>query len=231
MNLRKFPGEANQFVQIDVADATLEGELKLPEKTTGAVIFAHGSGSSRHSPRNQFVARILREAGFGTLLFDLLTPAEEQAEQQTRHLRFDIPLLASRLTRACSWLAERSPVKIGLFGASTGAAAALVTAAQLKDSIGAVVSRGGRPDLAGPALSMVTVPTLLIVGSWDTQVIALNQEARAQMRCESELRLVEGATHLFAEPGTLAEAARLAAAWFQLHLQPQPLPESPRAER
>jgi dienelactone hydrolase len=211
----------NRTVQIPAAGVELEGELTAPEAAAGFVIFAHGSGSSRHSPRNQFVARSLRDAGLGTLLFDLLTREEEIAEQHTRHLRFNIGLLAERLARASGWLAHElaDSARIGFFGASTGAAAALVAAAELGNSIGAVVSRGGRPDLAGEALSRVIAPTLLIVGGLDTQVIDLNRQAYDPLQCEKELLIVPGASHLFEEPGTLEEVARLAANWFQKHFQ------------
>lgn len=193
----------------------------MPAGATGVVLFAHGSGSSRHSPRNQFVARTIREVGIGTLLFDLLTPDEEAVDMTTRHLRFDIGLLAKRLVDATNWLKskpETSRLGVGYFGASTGGAAALVAAAELGDEVGAVVSRGGRPDLAGDALPKVKAPTLLIVGGLDFEVIKLNQEAYARLRCEKELKIVPGATHLFEEPGALEEVARLAARWFRLHL-------------
>jgi dienelactone hydrolase len=200
----------------------LAGELKVPENATGVVLFAHGSGSSRHSPRNQFVARTIREAGVGTLLFDLLTRQEEEIDSYTRELRFDINLLARRLVGATEWLAEvpeTSHLRPGYFGASTGGGAALVAAAVLGGKIGAVVSRGGRPDLAGPALAHVKAPTLLIVGGLDEPVIQMNQEAYAQLRCDKELKIIPGATHLFEEPGKLEEVARLAATWFSRHLQ------------
>jgi pimeloyl-ACP methyl ester carboxylesterase len=209
----------DRAARISAGALELEGELIVPEAANGIVIFAHGSGSSRHSSRNKFVARTLREAGVGTLLFDLLTREEEIAEQHTRHLRFDIVLLAARLIKAWEWVQGEvgNQVPIGFFGASTGAAAALVAAAQLGNAIGAVVSRGGRPDLADEALKNVTAPTLLIVGGFDTVVIPLNQQAFDKLHCEKELRIVPGATHLFEEPGTLDQAAQLAAAWFQQH--------------
>jgi putative phosphoribosyl transferase len=192
------------------------------------VLFAHGSGSSRHSPRNQAVARTLREAGIGTLLFDLLTRDEEDSDQVTGHLRFDVALLARRLLDATSWVRSNDPGSgapaLGYFGASTGAAAALVAAARAGDTIGAVVSRGGRPDLAGAALAQVTAPTLLIVGSLDTEVIELNEAAYERLQCEKELALVPGASHLFEEPGTLAQAGALAAEWFVRHLLRAPGP-------
>jgi putative phosphoribosyl transferase len=200
---------------------TLEGELNVPARATGVVLFAHGSGSSRHSPRNQFVARTIREAGIGTLLFDLLTREEEAVDISTRHLRFDIGLLAKRLIDANNWLkkkADTSHLRVGYFGASTGGGAALVAAAELGEEIGAVVSRGGRPDLAGDALAKVKSPTLLIVGGLDYAVIRMNEDAYRQLRCEKELKIVPGATHLFEEPGALEEVARLAAEWFQRHL-------------
>jgi dienelactone hydrolase len=200
---------------------TLEGELSVPVGATGVVLFAHGSGSSRHSSRNQFVARTIREAGIGTLLFDLLTQEEEAVDISTRHLRFDIGMLAARLVDATTWLkgkAGTSHLRVGYFGASTGGGAALVAAAELGEQIGAVVSRGGRPDLAGDALPKVKSPTLLIVGGLDYQVLRMNEDAYRQLRCEKELKVVPGATHLFEEPGTLEEVARLAAEWFQKHL-------------
>jgi pimeloyl-ACP methyl ester carboxylesterase len=209
--------------QIPSGQIMLEGELSIPEGATGVVLFGHGSGSSRHSPRNQFVARTIREAGIGTLLFDLLTPEEEAVDVSTRHLRFDIGLLAERLVDATNWLKrkpDKSHLRVGYFGASTGAAAALLAAAEFGEEIGAVVSRGGRPDLAGDALAQVRSPTLLIVGGLDIPVIRLNQEAFAKLRCEKELVIVPGATHLFEEPGTLEEVAGLAAEWFQSHLRP-----------
>lgn len=215
-------------VQIPSGAVTLDGELNVPLGATGIVLFAHGSGSSRHSPRNQFVARVIREAGVGTLLFDLLTREEEAVDMRTRHLRFDIGLLAGRLIDATAWTARESEtwnLGVGYFGSSTGAAAALIAAAEIKDEIDervrAVVSRGERPDLAGAALSRVNAPTMSSVGGRDEGVIELNETAYAQLRCEKELRLVEGATHLFEEPGALEEVARLAAGWFRRHLQSQ----------
>jgi putative phosphoribosyl transferase len=207
--------------QIPSGHITLEGELSVPMGATGVVLFAHGSGSSRHSPRNQFVARTIREAGVGTLLFDLLTQEEEAVDISTRHLRFDIGLLAERLVDATNWIKkepETSHLRVGYFGSSTGGGAALVAAAEVGEEIGAVVSRGGRPDLAGDALPHVKSPTLLIVGELDYPVIRMNEEAYRQMRCEKELKIVPGATHLFEEPGTLEEVARLAADWFQRKL-------------
>ncbi|MFL6208727.1 MAG: dienelactone hydrolase family protein [Pyrinomonadaceae bacterium] len=211
-------------VQIASGATTLAGELNVPVNAQGVVLFAHGSGSSRHSPRNQYVARVIRAAGVGTLLFDLLTREEEAVDIYTRHLRFDIGLLADRLVAATNWLkgtGELAHLHVGYFGSSTGGGAALVAAAEVGDQIGAVVSRGGRPDLAGEALPRVKSPTLLIVGGYDEPVIRLNEEAYAQLRCEKELKIVPNASHLFEEPGTLEEVARLAAEWFQQHLQPQ----------
>jgi putative phosphoribosyl transferase len=208
-------------VRLSLPGAELEGSLTLPEEAPGLVLFAHGSGSSRHSPRNRYVAEILQGAGLGTLLMDLLTRDEEAVDQFTRQFRFDIGLLADRLTGAIDWL-ERLPeardLPIGLFGASTGAAAALQAAAARPDRVRAVVSRGGRPDLAGEALEHVRAPTLLIVGADDTPVIPLNEAALRQMEAPAEMRLVPGASHLFEEPGTLAAASALARDWFVRHL-------------
>jgi putative phosphoribosyl transferase len=211
-------------VQIPANSIQLEGELKVPSSATGIVLFAHGSGSSRHSPRNQYVASVIRNAGVGTLLFDLLTREEEAIDIQTRHLRFDIDLLARRLVDATNWIKQEPTLRhlrVGYFGSSTGGGAALVAAAMVGEEIGAVVSRGGRPDLAGEALQRVKSPTLLIVGGYDEQVIEMNEEAYAQLRCQKELEIVPGATHLFEEPGTLEEVAHLAAQWFQKHLRPR----------
>ena len=205
----------------------LLGHLTLPEQPTGIVIFAHGSGSSRHSPRNRYVAGVLNQAGLGTLLFDLLT----QSEELDRANVFDIQLLAGRLGEATRWLrtqpdADRLP--IGYFGASTGAGAALWAAAQPGAQVAAVVSRGGRPDLAGPGLHQVSAPSLLIVGGHDHTVLELNRRAQAQMHCQSQLAVIPGATHLFEEPGTLTAAAQLARDWFSGHLTPstQTTPQS-----
>jgi putative phosphoribosyl transferase len=209
-------------VQIRAGSALLHGELKVPEGAIGIVLFAHGSGSSRHSPRNQYVAGVIRDAGVGTLLFDLLTPQEEAIDNYTREFRFDINLLARRLVAATKWLAgedDTSHLHPGYFGASTGGAAALVAAAEMGGQIGAVVSRGGRPDLAGAALTHVKAPTLLIVGGLDGPVIRMNEDAYAQLRCVKELKIVPGATHLFEESGKLEEVADLAAKWFLKHLQ------------
>lgn len=209
-------------VQILAGQATLPGNLSVPSSATGIVLFAHGSGSSRHSSRNVFVARTLQRAGIGTLLFDLLTRAEEEVDLHTREHRFDIGLLAARLAHATQWIEAESGLRdarIGYFGASTGSAAALVAAAKLGDRVSAVVSRGGRPDLAGEALPHVTAPTLLIVGGADDVVIELNQRAYKHLVCEKHLTIVPRASHLFEEPGTLEEVARLAAEWFGRHLR------------
>lgn len=206
-------------VKIPFAGFRLDGSLAVPGGAGGVVLFAHGSGSSRLSPRNQFVARTLRQHGVGTLLFDLLTEREEEADSFSGHLRFDIGLLAERLLGATRWYHERDPAPaIGYFGSSTGGGAALMAAARSEISIDAIVSRGGRPDLAGPVLPRVKAPTLLIVGGNDPVVIGLNREAEAQMRCPRELRLIPGATHLFEEPGALEQVAELAADWFERHL-------------
>lgn len=208
-------------VTIPVGGATLHAFQRIPSGATGLVVFAHGSGSSRYSPRDQFVAGILHEAGLGVFLMDLLTPEEETIDNQTRELRFDIPFLAGRLNEVAEWLRQTKyagALNIGYFGASTGASAALVAAAANSDEIAAVVSRGGRPDLAGAALGQVKAPTLLVVGGNDFQVIELNEAAYAQLRCPKRLAIVPGATHLFEEPGTLEEAANLAREWFSEHL-------------
>ncbi len=205
--------DSKQNVKMQLGGAIHEGILGLPPRPEGLVLFAHGSGSSRHSSRNQFVARQLREVGMATLLFDLLSESEDEVYEN----RFDIDRLTQRLAQASAWVAEQpelAELPQGYFGASTGAAAALKAAAQLPDSIRAVVSRGGRPDLAGDALPRVVAPTLLIVGGADTQVIELNQMARDRMQATTELAIVPGATHLFEEPGTLFQASRLAAEWF-----------------
>jgi len=212
-----------RLVQVPAGTVTLEGNLTLPEEAQAIVLFAHGSGSSRHSPRNRYVARVLNEAKLATLLIDLLTLHEEVIDTRTAHLRFDIDLLAERLVDATDWLTQFPDTKhlpIGYFGASTGAAAALAAAAVRPDVVGAVVSRGGRPDLAGSALPRVRAPTLLIVGGDDGQVIELNRAALAQLCCEKQLVIVPAATHLFEEPGALDEVARLARDWFQRHLIP-----------
>ena len=208
-------------VQIQIERAVLSGSLTIPENATGLVLFAHGSGSSRHSPRNQFVAHTINDAGLGTLLFDLLTQDEEATDTWTREHRFNIGLLAQRLVHATKWAKQQEEtrdLRIGYFGSSTGGAAALVAATELPQDIGAVVSRGGRPDLAGDALPKVEAPTLLIVGGSDDIVIELNEMARDQMRCEAKLEIVPGATHLFEEPGTLEKVAKLASDWFVNHI-------------
>src|SRR5438270_2830013 len=208
-------------VQIQAGRAVLSGNLTIPENATGIVLFAHGSGSSRHSPRNQFVAHTINDAGLGTLLFDLLTQDEDATDTWTREHRFNIGLLAQRLVHATKWAKQQEEtrdLRIGYFGSSTGGAAALVAATELPQDIGAVVSRGGRPDLAGDALPKVEAPTLLIVGGSDDIVIELNDMARDQMRCEVKLEIVPGATHLFEEPGTLEKVAKLASDWFVNHI-------------
>ena len=210
------------LAHIPAGTATIEGMLEIPERAVGLVLFAHGSGSSRHSPRNNYVAGVLRQAGVGTLLMDLLTPEEDSDYAR----RFDIALLTQRLLDAARWVVSQAPTRdlpLGFFGASTGAAAALEAAAMLGADAKAVVSRGGRPDLASrEALATVTAPTLLLVGGFDDVVIDLNQQAYDQLRCEKELVIVPGATHLFEESGTLEEVARQAAAWFARHLPAQP---------
>jgi pimeloyl-ACP methyl ester carboxylesterase len=215
-------GIVEEQVRVQAGPATLEGNLGIPEGARGVVLFAHGSGSGRHSPRNRFVAGQLREAGLATLLIDLLTEDEEAVDQYTARLRFDIGLLAERLVGATEWLAQdprTAGLSVGHFGASTGAAAALVAAARLPDVVSAVVSRGGRPDLAGDWLQSVRAPTLLIVGGDDEPVIGLNEEALARLAAPvKKLVIVPGATHLFEEPGKLEEVSRLAAEWFTRHL-------------
>lgn len=210
-----------RLVRITAGPADLEGNLWVPENATGVVLFAHGSGSSRHSPRNRYVAQVLRQGGLATLLLDLLTAAEECEDARTARLRFDINLLALRLVGAIDWLLANpvtSNLRIGLFGASTGAAAALVAAAQRPEAVGAVVSRGGRPDLALPVLEHVKAPTLLIVGALDHPVIGMNREALGHLQADKCLEIVAGATHLFEEEGALEEVARLARDWFTDHL-------------
>jgi dienelactone hydrolase len=208
-------------VTIPAGTVTLNGDLARPDGGEGIVLFAHGSGSSRHSPRNRYVASVLREAGLATLLMDLLTVDEESIDERTGHLRFDIGLLAERLVSATDWIASEPATRqlaIGYFGASTGAAAALVAAAQRPELVRAIVSRGGRPDLASGALARVRAPTLLIVGGLDVPVIDMNRHAMARMRGDVELKIVPGATHLFEEPGTLGVVARLARDWFARRL-------------
>lgn len=209
-------------VAVEIGEGiTAPAFLGMPPKPMGLVLFAHGSGSSRHSPRNRFVADVLNEGNLATLLLDLLTPHEESIDRRTAELRFDIGLLARRLVAATRWVRTQPPLRdfsLGYFGASTGAAAALVAAAALPDEIAAVVSRGGRPDLAGEHLRRVKAPTLLIVGGADDVVIGLNRQASALMSAPRELVIVPGATHLFEEPGALAEVARLSRAWFRRYL-------------
>lgn len=212
------PGRA---VQIRAGPVELRGDLTIPEGATGIVLFAHGSGSGRMSPRNRYVADVLHQGGLATLLMDLLTVSEEQADADTGHLRFDISLLAQRLVAATNWLQDMPVLhqpKIGYFGSSTGGGAALVAAAQKPAEVRAVVSRGGRPDLAGAALSQVSAPTLLIVGARDVSVIELNEAARKQLRSVTHLEIIPGATHLFEEPGTLEKVAALARDWFRTYL-------------
>jgi pimeloyl-ACP methyl ester carboxylesterase len=210
-------------VAVPMDGQSLPGDLVIPDGARGIVLFAHGSGSSRHSTRNQFVARTLERGRLATLLIDLLTPAEEIVDERTAQYRFDIPMLAGRLVTIVDWLRRRkdtSSLPIGLFGASTGGGAALIAAADRPGDIAAVVSRGGRPDLAGAALPSVAAPTLLIVGGFDAPVIEMNRDAMKQMRGEVKLEIVPGATHLFEEHGTLERVAELAGAWFERHLQP-----------
>jgi putative phosphoribosyl transferase len=208
-------------VSLPAAGVTLDGTLGMPGDARGMVLFAHGSGSSRFSPRNRHVARVLRDAGLATLLVDLLSPGEEQVDMVTRRLRFDIGLLAERLVAGLDWLGQEPTTRglpVGLFGASTGGGAALVAAARRPDGVSAVVSRGGRPDLAGDALSQVRAPTLLVVGGDDETVIELNRDAMRRMRGEVRLEIVPGASHLFEEPGTLEAVAALARDWLLRHL-------------
>ncbi|HWD91584.1 MAG TPA: alpha/beta family hydrolase [Verrucomicrobiae bacterium] len=211
-------------ISIPLSDTHLQGELNLPSDASALVLFAHGSGSSHQSPRNQFVARVLSEkAKIGTLLFDLLTAEEEETEAYSRHLRFNIPLLAERLVAVTRWVLDTVTTRdlnIGYFGSSTGAAAALVAAAELGETIGAVVSRGGRPDLAGDALAHVHAPTLLIVGGNDKPVISLNEEAYYLLHCERALRIVPDASHLFEEDEALEKVSEMAADWFAAHFHP-----------
>jgi putative phosphoribosyl transferase len=217
----EMPAESRRL-RVPAGEVTLAGDLEIPEKARGLVLFAHGSGSSRRSPRNQAVAEVLRKAGLATLLFDLLTTDEEVEDAYSGHLRFDIGLLSRRLALVTGEIAEDMMSRnlgLGYFGASTGGAAALRAAAALATTIGAVVSRGGRPDLAGEALAHVRAPTLLIVGERDEEVLRLNESAYEKLRCEKALAVVPHATHLFQEPGALEEVARLAAEWFRKHLR------------
>ncbi|MCW3996340.1 MAG: dienelactone hydrolase family protein [Candidatus Bathyarchaeota archaeon] len=209
-------------IRIPVGNVEVEGNLYLPSGTTGIVVFVHGSGSSRFSPRNQYVAKEINKASIGTLLFDLLTPKEEEQDIVTAEYRFNIGLLAQRLIGTTKWLKNNPKTKnlaLGYFGASTGAAAALIAAADLPNDVATVVSRGGRPDLAGDYLPRVKAPTLLIVGGWDTEVIALNRQAQKQMTNENKLVIIPGATHLFEEPGKLEEVAKLSTDWFIRYLK------------
>ena len=222
-----------QIVRIPAGRTTLNADLVVPVDAKGIILFAHGSGSSRHSHRNQFVSRTLQQSDFATLLMDLLTTEEEHRDNRTREFRFDIDLLASRLAAAVHWSTEQAMLKhlpIGLFGASTGAAAAIVTASTHPDIVRSVVSRGGRPDLAGAALTTVTTPTLLIVGGYDDAVLVLNEQAKAKMTGEVALKVVPRATHLFEEPGALAQVADLAVSWFWNTLTAKPGSVTPKAE-
>jgi dienelactone hydrolase len=215
---------AERNVLIDAGGVALHGDLAVPHGAHGLVVFAHGSGSSRHSSRNRYVAEELRQGNLGTLLMDLLTPAEEQVDVHTRHIRFDIGLLADRLIGAMRWLDTQDDTRglaVGLFGASTGAGASLVAAARRPDRVDAVVSRGGRPDLAAEELSHVRAPTLLIVGGRDSVVIELNKQAMGQMKAPVRLEIVPSATHLFEEPGTLEQVAHIAREWFVQYLSPE----------
>jgi pimeloyl-ACP methyl ester carboxylesterase len=222
-----------QSIQIPAAGVSLEVDIMVPDPARGLVLFAHGSGSSRHSPRNRLIAQDLQDAGLATALIDLLTAREEQRDYLSGELRFNIPLLAVRVVALTDWVVEHEPTSglgVGLFGASTGAAAALVAAAHRPDSVQAVVSRGGRPDLAGDFLRMVHQPTLLIVGGNDPEVIELNRKAMTELRGPKRLEIVPGATHLFEEPGTLQQVARLAKDWFLQHLKPLPQPAERAAD-
>jgi putative phosphoribosyl transferase len=222
MDRRRAAVAEERLVLVPTGGVELEGNLIVPDRPRGVVLFAHGSGSSRHSSRNRFVARELQTAGLATLLIDLLTAGEEAVDMRTGQLRFDIGMLAGRLVCATDWLRDEAATQalaIGYFGASTGGGAALVAAAERPDDVGAVVSRGGRPDLAGPALARVRAPTLLIVGGDDVPVIGMNREAMAQMQgAEVQLEIVPGASHLFEEPGKLEVVARLARDWLLRHL-------------
>lgn len=223
--------DLHSAVRVPAGDVWLRGDLGIPSGARGLVLFAHGGGSSRHSPRNQSVARALERHQFATLLIDLLTPAEEQRDRQTMEYRFDIDRLAQRLADIVDWLGadqRTADLPIGLFGASTGGGAALMAAALRPDAIAAVVSRGGRPDLAGTALRFVNAPTLLIVGELDARVIALNEQAMAAMLGLARLEIVPGATHLFEEPGALDQVSALAAEWFAMHLAREDTSTRPR---
>jgi putative phosphoribosyl transferase len=221
-----------QLVSVRAGDVVLQGDLAVTDRASGVILFAHGSGSSRFSPRNRFVAGMLQSRGLATLLIDLLTEQEEAIDRRTAQLRFDIDLLASRLVAAIDWLGAQpltSHLPVGIFGASTGGGAALVAAARRPERVAAVVSRGGRPDLAGAALPRVTCPTLLLVGSYDTEVIRLNREALARMRANVVLELVPRATHLFEEPGALDQVADLASGWFLQWLRAPTMPNASQA--
>lgn len=223
-NWREVPA-TERTVEIPVGQVRLPADVVLPARASGVVLFAHGSGSGRHSPRNRRVAGELHEAGLGTVLVDLLTPEEERVDSRTAELRFDIGLLANRVSGLTSWLVDHEPTRglpVGLFGASTGAAAALVAAAAQPHEVAAVVSRGGRPDLAGDDLRAVHQPTLLIVGGRDDLVLELNRRAQKALAGENRLEVVAGATHLFPEPGTLEQVSRLASDWFVRHLRAAP---------
>ena len=209
------------LVSVTAGSVSLEGNLGMPKGAEGIVLFAHGSGSSRHSPRNRYVAQVLQKTGLATLLMDLLTVEEEAIDLRTRHLRFDIDLLAKRLVGVTDWLLSNPKtrnLRIGYFGASTGAAAALIAAVERPEAVSAIVARGGRPDLASSILSYVTAPTLLIVGGYDRPVIEMNQSALTQLRTEKQLEIIPRATHLFEEPGALEAVARLASQWFERYL-------------
>jgi len=221
MDMETMQAATEVAVQIPAEEAMLQGDLVIPPQSHGLVIFAHGSGSSRHSPRNRYVAGVLQQSGLATLLMDLLTADEEAVDQYTRHLRFDIPMLSGRLVAATDWAKDEEQVRglgMGYFGASTGAAAAIMAAAQRPEQVKAIVSRGGRPDLAEAALEQIKAPTLLLVGDRDYPVIDLNEQAFARMKCEKRLTLIPRATHLFEEPGTLEQVAEMAATWFDAHL-------------
>jgi putative phosphoribosyl transferase len=221
--MRRVDGAAHEVV-VPAGHITVQGSLMIPSGAAGVVVFAHGSGSSRHSPRNRYVADVLNDASLGTLLIDLLSREEEQVDLRTRELRFDIGLLAERLAGATRWVRNNRATRaldVGYFGASTGAGAALVAAAEFGDEIAAIVSRGGRPDLAGEALKKVTAPTLLIVGSKDVPVLDMNRSALSQMSREVQLEIVEGGSHLFEEPGALKRVAELARNWFAMHVTGQ----------
>jgi putative phosphoribosyl transferase len=223
--------DPNSEIEIRAGNFVLHGDLQMPEPASGIVVFAHGSGSSRFSPRNRSVAAYLREQGLGTLLFDLLTAEEERADAATGQYRFDIEFLTRRLVAVTGWLAERhADAVLGYFGSSTGAAAALVAAAEAPQAARAIVSRGGRPDLAGRALGKVLAPTLLIVGGNDRQVLSLNERALDLLRCEKRLVVVPGATHLFEERGALEDVARHAADWFVRHFPAAPISARARGQ-